>query len=169
MLTVATFLHSTRIGSTVSGWVVIHICGWRDERDSEIERQQRDNDKTDLMVMIRSVVASRDRSISTWAVDMSRIALMLQPPRPITRLMVLAGTSSRFDLDTHIPAHGVYFNATMILASSRNYSFNNPNERHKSSLGFTQVIYTPFSIVKQNCCQFCIMSKVLKPWLRGNP
>jgi len=26
MLTVATFLHSTRIGSTVSGWVVIRIC-----------------------------------------------------------------------------------------------------------------------------------------------
>jgi len=27
MLTVATFLQSTRIGSTVSGWIVIHICG----------------------------------------------------------------------------------------------------------------------------------------------
>jgi len=70
----------------------------------ETERQHRDNDKTHLMVMIRSVVASRDLSISTWAVDMSRIALMLQPPRPITRLMVLAGTSSRFDLNTYIQA-----------------------------------------------------------------
>jgi len=55
---------------------------------------------THLMVMMRSVVASLDRSISTCAVDMSRIALMLQPPRPMTRLMVFAGTSSRFDLGT---------------------------------------------------------------------
>jgi len=53
---------------------------------------------THLIVMMRSVVESRDLSISTCAVEMSRTALMLQPPRPITRLIVLAGTSSRFDL-----------------------------------------------------------------------
>jgi len=58
---------------------------------------------THLMVMIRSVVESRDLSISTWAVEISRIALMLQPPRPITRLIVFAGTSSRFDLHIHTP------------------------------------------------------------------
>jgi len=55
-------------------------------------------DNSHLMVMILSVVESRDLSISTWAVEMSRMALMLQPPRPITRLIVFAGTNSRFDL-----------------------------------------------------------------------
>lgn len=61
------------------------------------------NKMTHLMVMIRSVVESRDLSISTCAVEMSRIAFMLQPPRPITRLIVFAGTSSRFDL--HSPTN----------------------------------------------------------------
>ena len=37
-------------------------------------------------------------STSIWAPDTSRIALMLQPPRPITRLMAEEGTCTFLDL-----------------------------------------------------------------------
>ena len=72
------------------------------------------------MVMILSVVESRDLSISTWAVEMSRMALMLQPPRPITRLIVLAGTSSRFDL--HNAIHCSYHSEPCQLQGRRSHT-----------------------------------------------
>ena len=48
--------------------------------------------------MTRSTAPFCDFSMSTWALEASRMLLILHPPRPITRLMTLAGTVTRLDL-----------------------------------------------------------------------
>ena len=53
---------------------------------------------TYLMVMTRSTAPFCDFSMSTWALEVSRMLLILHPPRPITRLITLAGTVTFLDL-----------------------------------------------------------------------